>query len=59
MNDNARQAEGKIRELAEELDAERRKSMMDENKARELEKQLNEKIYFFNELTRRKSEDER
>ena len=32
---------------------------MDENKARELEKQLNEKIYFFNELTRRKSEDER
>ena len=59
MNDNARQAEGKIRELAEELDAERRKSMMDENRARELEKQLNEKIYFFNELTRRKSEDER
>ena len=38
LNENAKQAESKIRELAEELDAERRKSMMDEKKARDLER---------------------
>ena len=38
LNENAKQAESKIRELAEELDAERRKSMMDEKKAKDLER---------------------
>ena len=33
--------------------------MADEQKCRELEKVLNEKVYFLNELTRKKSEDER
>ena len=33
--------------------------MADERKVKELEKVLNEKVYFLNELTRRKSEDEK
>ena len=33
--------------------------MADERKVKQLEKALNEKVYFFNELTRRKSEGER
>ena len=33
--------------------------MADERKVKELEKALNEKVYFLNELTRRKSEDDR
>jgi hypothetical protein len=33
--------------------------MADERKVKELEKALNEKVYFLNELTRRKSEGER
>ena len=33
--------------------------MADEQKCKQLEKALNEKLYFLNELTRRKSEDER
>lgn len=32
--------------------------MMDEQKAAELERQLNEKMYVFNELTRKKLEDD-
>lgn len=59
INKNAKDTENRIRELAQELEAERRKSMMDEQKAQNLERALNEKIYFLNELTRRKSEDER
>ena len=41
------------------LDAERRKSMADEKRMKDIERALNEKIYFLNELTRRKSEDEK
>jgi hypothetical protein len=33
--------------------------MMDEQKAMNLERALNEKIYFLNELTRKKSDDEK
>ena len=33
--------------------------MMDEERAQNLERQLNEKIYVYNDLTRKKSEDER
>ncbi len=44
--------------LSDELERERRKSMVDEKRAQDLERALNEKIYFLNELTRRKSEDE-
>lgn len=33
--------------------------MADESKCKELQKVLNEKVYFLNELTKRKSEDER
>jgi len=43
--------------LSEELEKERRKSMVDEKRAADLERALNEKVYFLNELTRRKSED--
>jgi hypothetical protein len=32
--------------------------MVDEKRAKDIERALNEKIYFLNELTRRKSEDE-
>jgi len=32
--------------------------MMDEQRAMNLERALNEKIYFLNEITRKKSEDE-
>ena len=32
---------------------------MDEERAQNLERQLNEKIYVYNDLTRKKSEDER
>lgn len=40
------------------LEAERRKSMVDEKKARDIERMLNEKIYLLNELNWRKSEGE-
>jgi hypothetical protein len=33
--------------------------MVDEKRAKDIERALNEKIYFLNELTRRKSEDEK
>lgn len=33
--------------------------MADQHKCKELEKALNEKVYFLNELTKRKSEDQR
>ena len=33
--------------------------MADEHKCRELEKALNEKVYFLNELTRKKAEEDR
>lgn len=32
--------------------------MVDEKRLKDIERALNEKIYFLNELTRRKSEDE-
>lgn len=47
-----------MRELIEALDQERRKSMVDEKRAKDIERALNEKIYFLNELTRKKEEDE-
>lgn len=59
MNENAKKTEDKIRILSEELEAERRKSMMDEQKAMNLERALNEKIYFLNELNRKKADDEK
>jgi hypothetical protein len=34
--------------ISEELDRERRKSMVDEKRAADLERALNEKIYFLN-----------
>jgi len=37
-----------VQELMEALEAERRKSMVDEKKARDIERLLNEKIYFLN-----------
>ena len=52
---NAKKMEEKIRELQDALDAERRKSMMDEERAQDLERQLNEKLYIYNDLTRKKS----
>ena len=33
--------------------------MADENKCRQLEKVLNEKVYFLNELTRKKADDDK
>lgn len=33
--------------------------MADERKVKQLEKMLNEKVYFLNELTRKKSDDEK
>jgi NurA-like 5'-3' nuclease len=59
LNENAKKTEDKIKNLSEELEAERRKSMMDEQKAMNLERALNEKIYFLNELTRKKSDDQK
>lgn len=59
LGENAKKTEDKIRLLSEELEAERRKSMVDEQKAMNLERALNEKVYFLNELTRKKSEDEK
>jgi DNA repair exonuclease SbcCD ATPase subunit len=47
-----------LRDLAEALDQERRKSMVDEKRAKDIERALNEKLYFLNELTRKKDEDE-
>jgi uncharacterized protein involved in exopolysaccharide biosynthesis len=38
---------------------ERRKTTVDQQKCQQLEKALNEKVYFLNELTRKKSEDDR
>lgn len=32
--------------------------MVDEKKAKDIERALNEKLYFLNELTRKKDEDE-
>ncbi len=58
IQDNTYKAEDRIRELTDALDAERRKSMVDEKRLKDIERALNEKIYFLNELTRRKSEDE-
>lgn len=55
LNENAKKTEDKIRILSEELDKERRKSMVDEQRAQNLERALNEKVYFLNELTRKKS----
>lgn len=40
------------------MEAERRKSMVDEKRVKDIERALNEKIYFLDELTRRKSADE-
>jgi len=37
-----------VQELMEALEAERRKSMVDEKKARDIERLLNEKIYYLN-----------
>jgi hypothetical protein len=58
LDENGRKAEDRVRELAEALEQERRKSMVDEKRAKDIERALNEKIYFLNELTRKKSEDE-
>lgn len=58
LDQNGRKAEDRVRELAQALEQERRKSMVDEKRAKDIERALNEKIYFLNELTRRKSEDE-
>lgn len=58
LDENSRKAEDRVRELAEALEQERRKSMVDEKRAKDIERALNEKIYFLNELTRKKSEDE-
>lgn len=43
--------------MADALEQERRKSMVDEKKAKDIERALNEKLYFLNELTRKKDED--
>ena len=56
---NAKKMEIKMKELQDCIDAERRKSNVVEQRAEELERKLNEKMYVFNELTRKKSEDER
>ena len=45
--------------LADELEAETRKSTMDEQRAMSLERALNEKVYFLGELTRKKAEDDK
>jgi TFIIF-interacting CTD phosphatase-like protein len=58
LDENGKKAEDRVRELAEALEQERRKSMVDEKRAKDIERALNEKIYFLNELTRKKSEDE-
>lgn len=59
IQDNTFKAEDQIRELTNALEAERRKSMADEKRMKDIERALNEKVYFLNELTRRKSEDEK
>ncbi len=58
LQGNTAKAEDRVRELTDALDAESRKSMVDEKRVKDIERALNEKIYFLNELTRRKSEDE-
>lgn len=59
LEENQYKAEQKIRDLVDALDAQRRKSLIDEKKVQDFERIINEKIYFLNELTRRKSEDEK
>ena len=54
---NSKKMEIKIQELQDALDSERKKSMIDDRRVQEIEKKLNEKVYVYNELTRRKSED--
>ena len=56
IQENAAREEQHAYQLAEALEQERRKSMVDEKRARDIERALNEKVYFLNELTRRKSE---
>lgn len=56
IQNNTHKAEDQIRDLTNALDAERRKSMADEKRMKDIERALNEKIYFLNELTRRQSE---
>ncbi len=58
LEENEAKAEAMLRDLAEALDQERRKSMVDEKRAKDIERALNEKLYFLNELTRKKDEDE-
>ena len=58
IKDNTYKAEGRIKELSDALEAERRKSMTDEKRIKDIERALNEKMYFLDELTRRKSADE-
>jgi hypothetical protein len=59
LGENTEKTEAKIKAIEAELENERRKSMADERKVKELEKVLNEKVYFLNELTKRKSEGEK
>lgn len=59
LAENTDKTEEKIKSLEEAIEAERRKSMVDEQKVKQMEKILNEKVYFLNELTKRKSQDER
>ena len=58
LKDNTYKAEDRIRELTDALEAQRRKSMADEKRMKDIERALNEKIYLVNEINRRKSEDE-
>lgn len=58
LEENQIKQQERVRELMEALDQERRKSMVDEKRAKDIERALNEKIYFLNELTRKKEEDD-
>ena len=59
LEENTAKTADRIRLIEQELDNERRKSMADENKCKQLEKALNEKVYFLDEITRKKAEDDR
>ena len=59
LDDNASKTRGQIEELQNELEAERRKSMMDEQKAIALERELNEKVYLLNHIQEKKGQDDK
>ena len=51
LQGNTAKAEDRVRELTDALDAERRKSMVDERKIQEVQKLLDQKVKLANEMS--------